>query len=335
MMLAVARERFGRYRLLDRLAVGGMGEVYLARHDGPTGADRLVVVKRILPHLTRDPDFVDYFVHEGRISSLLNHPNVVRTLEVGRVGERYYIAMEHVPGPTLVRLLSHGVELSRQLSIHLVFNIACKLARALSYIHERADISGNPYQIIHMDLAPHNILITDDGEPKLLDFGIARINGQRRLRRDFRGRAAYLAPEQIDGLAVDQRVDLFALGTIMYEMVVGRPLFRSRTESMTVTRILHARILPPHQIRRDCPEALSRVILRALQRDRRDRFQTATEVLDALEQVAVSEGIVPSTLRFRREIAEMTAAVSAVRVGFQHTPSSARRAFGADQTTVG
>lgn len=318
-------EQFGRYRLLTRLAVGGMGEIFLGRHRNAEGVDRLVVVKRILPHLTRDTDFVSYFVHEGRIASLLSHPNVVQTYELGRLGEQYYIAMEYISGPTLVRLLASALQRHRQLSIPLILHLATRLARALEYVHARKDLEGRPLQIIHMDLAPHNVLVDPDAEPRLLDFGIARAAGmsQAHVRRDFRGRSAYLAPEQLDGLPVDQRVDLFALGIIMHEMALGRPLFRARSESQTVTRILHAPIPVPRQARADCPEALSRIILKALRRDRDERYQEAAEILRDLDACGSTHGLLAPVTQLRAELAHLMHTGTLARIYEQPTPSAA------------
>jgi serine/threonine protein kinase len=184
-------EQFGRYHLIERLAIGGMGEVFLARYLNASGIERLGVVKRILPHLTQDSDFVSYFLHEGRISSLLCHPNIVQTIELGQAGGQYYIAMEHLPGRTLVRLLATALAHDRPFSIALVVHLATQLTGALEYTHNLSSIEGRPLHIVHMDLAPHNIIVAPDASAKLVDFGISRSGlAHDANRRDFRGRSS-------------------------------------------------------------------------------------------------------------------------------------------------
>jgi len=271
----------------------------------------MAVVKRLLPRLAEDSDFINYFKSEGRISSVLNHPNVVQTLEMGTVDDDYYIAMEHIPGPSLVRLLATALSASRPFSIPLVIHLASQIAGALNYIHNRAGLDGRPFDIIHMDLAPHNMLVTATGHLKVLDFGIARAPGlaTQRSRRDFRGRTAYLAPEQLQRRQLDSRVDIFAMGIIMHEMTVGRPLFRTRDDHKTVNRILYSTIPRPRRKRPECPEMLERIIIKALQRDRDDRYQEAAEVLKDLDRCLVVHGIMRSQAEIREELGLLLEAI--------------------------
>jgi len=304
-------EQFGRFRFVRRIAVGGMGEVFLARYLSAAGIERLAVVKRILPQLSKDPSFVSYFLNEGRINSLLAHPNVVQTIELGRVKDQYYIALEYIPGQTLVRLLASAMKLRAHLSIPLVIHIATQVGAALEHVHNLTSLEGRPLEIIHMDLAPHNILVTPDGQAKLLDFGISRAQGlgsETQRRKDFRGRTAYLAPEQLDGLPLDRRVDLFAMGIIMHEMLLTRPLFRARVEQQTATRILYAPIPPIAPMRPDCPDTLERIVGRALQRGRDQRYQDASEILVDLDRCAQAHHIVVSKVQIREELERLMAA---------------------------
>ena len=295
-------EQLGPYCLLRRLAVGGMGEVFEARQSSDLG-QRLVAIKRLRPHLAKDPDFVESFRNEARIAAVLSHPNVVQTFEIGQTDEGPYIAMEYIDGPVLVELLSQQLRLGQQLSLSFVVHIATRLAHALHYIHQRCDLNGHSLEIVHMDLAPHNILLTTNGDPKLIDFGIARARDISPVPlRALRGRTAYLAPEQFDDVDLDARRDIFALGVIMHEMLTGAPLFRDRSEQLTATRLLRARIPPPHQLRPDCPEQLSGIILKALCRDRDRRYHSAAEVLDELDRCSFAHGIVPTTAVFRGEM---------------------------------
>jgi len=303
-------EQFGRFRLTQRIAVGGMGEVYLARYPTAAGIERMAVVKRILPHLSKDPSFVSYFLNEGRITSLLAHPNVVQTIELGRVANQYYIALEYIPGQTLVRLLANAMKMGHRLSIPLIHHLSTQIGAALEHIHNLTNLEGKPLEIIHMDMAPHNILVTPDGQAKLLDFGISRAEGlgaDPGRRKDFRGRTAYLAPEQLDGLALDRRVDLFALGIIMHEMLLARPLFRSRVEQQTATRILYAPIPRVRTQRPDCPTLLETVVVKALQRNREHRYQDAGEMLEDMDRCTQMNSIVLSKAQIREELAQLSA----------------------------
>lgn len=279
-----------------------MGEIYLAQtteeHD-----QRLAVIKRLLPQLANEPTFIANFIEEGRIAALLNHPNIVRTYELGQAASSFFIAMEYVPAPTLVGVLTEAQRQGRMLSIPLVLHVATQLARAVDYLHRRTDLNGNPLEIIHMDLAPHNVLLQDDATAKLIDFGIARargICGER--RRNLRGRTSYLAPEVLHGLRADQRVDIFALGVMMHEMISGRPLFRSRNERITATRIVHARIPDPCAVRPSCPKPLAEVIRRALLRDRERRYASAHALLADLDRCAVHCQIAQPSTVFEEEL---------------------------------
>jgi serine/threonine-protein kinase len=249
---------------------------------------------------------VSYFLHEGRICSLLCHPNIVQTLELGQTGGQYYIAMEHIQGRTLVRLLATALAQNRPFSIPLVVHLATQLTSALEYTHNLASIEGRPLQIVHMDLAPHNIIVSPDGTAKLVDFGISRSglihDGKR---RDFRGRTAYMAPEILDGQRIDRRVDLFAMGVMLHEMILCRPLFRAKADHQTATRVLYATIPRLRAERPDCPETLERIVLKALQRDPEERYQHAGEILVDLDACARMHNIVRSVTELRAEIASL------------------------------
>jgi serine/threonine-protein kinase len=332
---------FGRYHLIERLAVGGMGEVFLARYLTTAGIERFAVVKRILPSLSQDMAFINHFLNEGRITSLLCHPNVVQILELGRTNNQYYIAMEYIPGHTLVRLLSNAMKQQRLLSIPLIHWLASQIVGALEYLHELTNIEGKPLSIIHMDLSPHNIIVTPAGQAKLIDFGISRAAGLRQgsVERDLRGRTAYLAPEQLDELPLDPRVDLFAMGIILHEMILARPLFRAQAEQQTATRILYAPIPRLRFFRPECPDLLEAVAMRALQRNRDQRYQHAREMRADLDQVAQCHRLVPSPSALCQELTQLMHQPQkdkfAPAAGFQAlTPSHSFAAFGSLGSTT-
>lgn len=301
-------EQFGRFRLIKRIAVGGMGEVFLAHYLTAAGIERQTVVKRILPRLSKNPKFVSYFLNEGRIASLLCHPNVVQTIELGRTADQYYIAMEFIPGETLVHILANAMATRQRMSISLFHYLVSQIAAALAYTHNLTNLEGDALNIIHMDLAPHNILVTPDLQVKLLDFGISRATGldDPPVRREFRGRTAYLAPEQLDGLPLDRRVDLFAMGIIMHEMLLTRPLFRASSDQQTSTRILYHPIPRPSAHRPDCPGLLEEIVLKALERERQFRYGDAVEIVEDLDNISQMCSSAQSKAQLVEELAQLT-----------------------------
>ena len=205
---------FGNYQLLERIATGGMAELFLARSFGVEGFEKRLVIKRILPGLSRSPRFVSMFIHEAKISAMLSHPNIVQVYDLNQVGDDYYIAMEYIHGRDLTqalrRLRAHGSRLPVALAVH----IAAAVARGLAYAHSRADAEGMPLHVVHRDVSPHNILLSFQGEVKLVDFGIARLEGHGAAEAGSSpdqmagGKYAYMSPEQASGQSLDRRSDI-------------------------------------------------------------------------------------------------------------------------------
>jgi tRNA A-37 threonylcarbamoyl transferase component Bud32 len=277
----VAEERLGRFRLLERLAVGGTAEVFRARILGE-GGERPAVVKRILPQHIRDPRFRGMFEQEARLLATLDHPNVVRLLDFGDVQGSLLLALEHVDGGDLGALLS-GTRLAPPLAAH----IALEVARALDYVHRRTDESGQPLHIIHRDVSPQNILLSTGGEVKLTDFGIAKSTQPRDRTATgvIKGKFAYLAPEQaLPGSPTDARLDVFALGAVLYECLFGRPPFEGQSEVETLERLRLAELvleddwLPPE----DRP--LAPILRRCLAREPDDRQASAGALASELRR---------------------------------------------------
>lgn len=283
--------RSPRYELLRQLAVGGMGEVFVAQQRAHGPIARHVALKLLLPRHACDPDIVSYFRHEQQLGVLLSHRNIATTLDAGKTGGRLYIAMPLLRGRSLVELLAAALHGGQPISVGLAVHLTIRLARAIAHLHDCRGLDGDPLGAIHMDLAPHNIIVEPGGEPVLIDFGISRSRLLPRVRLDLRGRTPYLAPELIRGEAADQRVDIFALGVILHEMLLARPLFRAPIAQQTATRILHAAIPPPHDSRSGCPKALGAIVLRALERDRHRRYVGADELADDLERCSVQHGL--------------------------------------------
>ncbi|MFN7147789.1 MAG: serine/threonine-protein kinase, partial [Myxococcota bacterium] len=220
--------QFGRYQLLERIAAGGMAEVFLARSFGVEGFEKRLVIKRILPELAQNPRFVQMFVHEAKLSVSLAHPNIVQVFDLGKVGDDPYMAMEYIQGRDLTQVLRVLRRNGERLPIPIAVTIAAAVARGLAYAHARAAPDGRPLHIVHRDVSPHNIMVSYEGDVKLVDFGIARLVGEREgadAKRPGGGKFAYMSPEQAAGKPLDHRSDIFSLGVVLFEMLAGRRLF--------------------------------------------------------------------------------------------------------------
>jgi eukaryotic-like serine/threonine-protein kinase len=281
--------RFGRYELLLVLGRGGMAELDLARLHGVGGFAKLVAIKRILPHLAQDRQFVEMFLNEGRIAAQLSHPNVCQVYELGEVDGELFLAMEYLDGLSWDELLAQSrVVLDAPARLRLTAGVLGQAAEGLHYAHQLRDVAGNPTPVIHRDVSPQNLFVTVDGVCKVLDFGVSKMmtDGPRTRTGLLKGKLPYMSPEQIRGEPVDARSDVFALGVVAWEALTGVRLFERDTDFLiwkaiseqpipTVTSACHA--LPP---------AVDAVIARALDRDRDRRYANARELAAALAGVA-------------------------------------------------
>jgi serine/threonine protein kinase len=291
-------QAFGKYQLLKKLATGGMAEVWLARQTGIEGFQRLLVVKRILPHLADDPEFVQMFLNEAKIAARFSHPNIAQIFDLGEMNGTYFIAMEFVHGEDLGRVMrkawSSGQWIARPLSIRIVAG-ACE---GLHYAHIKQDDTGRPLKVVHRDISPQNILISFDGSVKLVDFGIAKAADQASLTKSgaIKGKFAYMSPEQAAGKPLDHRSDLFSVGLVLYELLTGvRPLKRD-SELATLQAALECNIEPPSKVA-DVPEDLDPVVMKALAKSADDRYRDARAFQMALEEVLVSQRWVASSVQ--------------------------------------
>lgn len=277
-------EAFGRYTLVKRLGAGGMGEVFLAR---PNGATDELVLKRILPHLTENPRFLRLFLDETRIASRLIHPNIARIHELGEVEGTWFVAMELVAGKDLRELLKRAREMGHHVPLEVALGVAVEIARGLSHAHAATDAQGRSLHIVHRDVSPHNILIGRNGEVKLIDFGVAKAANKSVQTGTgiLKGKFPYMAPEQAHAKPVDPRTDVFALGIVLWEMICARYLFRGKTDAVTLKLVRDAQVPAPSSLRDDVPEALDRVVLKALKKEPRDRYPTAEAFREALSSV--------------------------------------------------
>jgi TonB family protein len=277
-------QRFGKYAVVDRLGVGGMAEVWRCRLSGVGGFEKQVVVKRILPHLLADPDFVQMFMDEARVAANLSHANIVHVYEIDVADGVPYIAMEFVGGPTFSTVLKRARDRGVLNIAHSV-RILREVCDALHYAHNAKDASGNALGLVHRDVSPHNILISPEGVPKLLDFGVAKSRGKLADSRPgtLKGKLSYMAPEQMQpGWPVDHRADLFSIGVCLYEATTGRRPFRADSDAGLIVEVLSGGYRKASELVPGFPPELDLIIDWALQPDPDDRCGDAATLRDAL-----------------------------------------------------
>ena len=278
-------ERFGKYELGPRIGEGGTAEVFLARLSGFDGFQKNVALKLVLPELMREREFLQLFVAEAKLVSVLTHPNIAQVYELGSANDRYFIAMEYVSGLDLGAARDLLLQRGERWPVAAVIAIALDVLAALAYAHEKRDATGISLGIVHRDVSPQNILLSREGAVKLVDFGIAKAEGRAFKTRSgvLRGKFAYMAPEQAAGGWVDARADVFALALIMYELLAGRPAYVGG-DAEVLEQAGRAEIAP--LAGQDVPRALSDVLSRALARQASDRFDDARAFAQALRAAA-------------------------------------------------
>jgi serine/threonine-protein kinase len=279
---------FGRYHLLERLAVGGMAEIFRARQTGAHGFEKILVIKRILPHLAADPEFLAMFIDEAKLQCALQHPKIVQVFEFGEVDGQYYIALEYVDGMDALGLLRACAHRRQRLPVRLAVHISCEILDALDYAHSQRAPDGHPLGIVHRDVSPSNVFISRRGDVKLGDFGIARATEKQRQSKTqagtLKGKYGYMAPEQVVGGNIDGRADLFAVGIVLCEMLMGRRLFTAPNDLDVLLMVRDARLDRLNRYGGDIPPALRRILDRVLARDPDARFATAGVLRDTLHE---------------------------------------------------
>jgi serine/threonine-protein kinase len=284
-MESVASSRFGKYDLLALLATGGMAEIWLARVSGEAGFEKLVVIKRLLDDLAVNPDYVEMFLDEARINARLNHSNVVQVLELGQVEGKYFMAMEYVAGLSVAQVGKKSTQRLGDVPQAVAAGIIAQACAGLHYAHERAMPDGTPLGIIHRDVSPQNLILTFEGQVKVVDFGIAKAQDrQSRTRAGMvKGKTSYMSPEQCLGLPLDRRSDVFALGIVLFELATARRLFKRTTSYQTFEAIVTAEVPRPMELNPRIAPEMEAVILKALARKADDRYATAGEMQEAIE----------------------------------------------------
>jgi TonB family protein len=283
-------QKFGQYTLLERIAVGGMAELYKARMRGVEGFQKTVAIKRILPHLTDNAEFVEMFIDEGKLAAQLTHPNIAHIYDLGKIGSDYYIAMEFVEGKDLRSTLNLARKKGTPLPMGLALLIAARLASALDYAHRKRDFDGRELGLVHRDVSPQNILLTSEGDIKLVDFGIAKAvsKASQTQMGALKGKLQYMSPEQAWGRPVDGRSDIFSLGAVLFEMLTDQRLFSGDSEISVLEAVREGKIRAPREVNPAVPPEVDAIVMRALRVEPEDRYATAGELQQRLEAALYS-----------------------------------------------
>ncbi|MEZ4297110.1 MAG: protein kinase [Polyangiaceae bacterium] len=285
------RKVVGKYHLIAEIGHGGMADVFLAVAHGAAGAAKLSVIKEPRPEIAADPDLLEMFLDEARLASRLNHPNIVQTHEVGQDGSRYFIAMEYLEGQPLSRVRSKlrgdgGMPLPMQVRV-----LADALA-GLHYAHELADYDGTPLDVVHRDVTPQNIFVTYAGQTKLVDFGIAKASSSAVQTKTgvLKGKMTYMSPEQARGDKVDRRTDVYAVGMLLWEAISKQRMYKGLSDIALLSKVGAGDLIPIRDVAPDVPDALARILARAMAPAPEDRYQTAAEMQEALEHYLAESG---------------------------------------------
>ena len=298
--------RLGRYEVLAQLASGGMATVYAARAQGVAGFERLVAIKVLHPHLAHDDEFISMFLDEARLAARIRHPNVVPTLDISdSQGDGYFLVMEYIEGDHFGSLLREAARAGKNLPPSLSLRIVVDALEGLGAAHSLVGADGQPLGIVHRDISPHNIMVGSDGTTRITDFGVAKAEVRMSSTRDgqFKGKLAYMAPEQAATSHADQRSDLFGMAVVLWESLVGRRLFKAENNAELLNRLLYLPIPPPSEY---IPELapLDALLAKALEREPDRRFQTAPEFIEAIETTAAGVGGLVSSRAVGRAVKE-------------------------------
>ncbi len=282
---------YGRYTLLKKLATGGMAEVFLARQKGLEGFEKLCVIKRILPHLADDQEFVTMFLNEARIAARFGHPNIAQIFDLGMEEGTYFIAMEYIHGEDLGRIMRQAWSAGTWLPLPITLRIIAQSCEGLNYAHAKCDERGVPLRVVHRDVSPQNVLVSFEGSAKIVDFGIARAADQASTTRSgaIKGKFAYMSPEQASGKPLDHRSDQFAIGLVLYELLTGVRPFKRDSDILTLKAAVDCDIPPPSQVA-EVPTSLDPIVMRALSRVADDRYPDTGGFQLAIDNFIVQQG---------------------------------------------
>ncbi|GMU60118.1 MAG: hypothetical protein AMXMBFR34_18810 [Myxococcaceae bacterium] len=323
---------FGRYQLLRKIASGGMGQVLLGKK-GQDDFEKLVVIKRILPHLVEDEEFFTMFKDEAKITMRLDHPNIARINEFGVEGGVHYIEMEYVAGEDLRRIEKRAAAANKGIPIGIVLRVMADAAAGLDFAHKAKDAKGQPLNLVHRDVSPQNVLVGFDGSVKLIDFGVAKAAGraQHTATGILKGKFPYMSPEQARGDDLDPRSDVFALGIILWEQLTGRRLFKGENDLATQKLVLACQVPAPSSVEPSVPRGLDPIVLKALAKEREERYPDALSLRMALEDFALANAIPSSSAHLSAFMQELYAE----RIARESDPRSFEEDSGLTDLDVG
>jgi serine/threonine-protein kinase len=291
-------EQFGGYTLLEQIGVGGMAEVFLARHSGVEGFEKEIVIKRIRPHLSATASFVNMFLGEAKLAAQLSHPNIVQIYDLGKIKDSYFIAMEYISGRDMSAIIPKCKTMEIPLPVEYALKIASNVCEALYYAHTKTDAFGTPFHIVHRDVSPENVRVAWTGTVKILDFGIAKAATQLHETKagEIKGKLVYMSPEQVMGKDVDHRSDIFSLGVVMYEALTGLKLFSGENDLAIMNNIIEGKIYPPSYFSDDVPAEVEAILMKALEKDRRKRYQSACDMQLDIDTFLAGHEFTPSNI---------------------------------------
>ncbi len=283
---------FGKYFLLERVNVGGMAEVFKAKATGVEGFERMVAVKRILPSIAEDEEFITMFIDEAKIAVQLTHANIAQIFDLGRVDGSFFIALEYINGKDMRAIFNRSRQRGEQLPVPMSCYMIMKLCEGLDYAHNKRDATGSFLNLVHRDVSPQNMIVSYEGEVKIIDFGIAKAAGKAGKTQAgiLKGKFGYMSPEQVQGMEIDRRSDVFGVGICLYELLTGERLFVGESDFATLEKVRNVDIMPPSTYNRRVPEDLEQIVLKALARDRDERYQTAMQLHDDLQSFMYTSG---------------------------------------------
>jgi serine/threonine protein kinase len=281
----------GRYTVVRHLASGGMAELFIAKQEAMGGFEKQVVLKLLQPRYAENPRVVSMFLDEARLAAKLNHPAIVHLYDVAEDGGLKYIAMEYIHGETVADIVKRGLAVNNYLPLEHAVHVVRQTAAGLAYAHERREPDGHVLRIVHRDVSPTNILVSFEGQTKIVDFGIARAQDELREESGTRpGKASYMSPEQVRGQPADYRSDIFSLGIILYELTLCQRLYRGAPEAI-MSKIVDGTVTPPTAINRDYPPSLELIVMKALEKRPEDRYQSAEIMSHDLEEFLEDSGL--------------------------------------------
>ena len=305
-MTAFQPIQFGKYQLLDKIAMGGMAELFRAKLTGVQGFEKLIAIKKILPNLSADENLVKSFIDEAKLAALLHHENIVQIYDFGSMDDDYFIAMEYLFGKDLGNIRKIAKKRAMPLGMENILFLISQICAGLDYSHNLKDLRGRPLNIIHRDINPQNILVTYEGQVKIIDYGIAKAASQNNKTREnlIKGKLAYMSPEQANGQTIDHRSDIFSTGIVLYELLAARRMFTGETMQV-LSLVREAKYDPPEEVIPDLPAKLNYILRRALAKDPDERYQSAGEMLADVEEFTFELALRPNTRSFAQYMKDL------------------------------